>query len=116
MLRSVMLHVTNGDLTASLLRRTGVMGTIIAWRDILHDGPVPPRLALEAMSDARARYLASIGAGNLPDLLRDFGARDAALRSARQAVLWFEHDLYDQLQLLQLAGITDVLGARKAAG
>jgi hypothetical protein len=77
-------------------------GTVIAWRDILHDGPVPPRLALEAMSDVRARYLASTGAGSLPDLLREFGARDAALRAARNVVLWFEHDLYDQLQLIQI--------------
>src|SRR5688500_7302950 len=97
-----MLHVTNGDLTAALICRTGVTGTVIAWRDILHDGPVPARLALEAMSDVRARFLASIGAGNLPDLLREFGARDAALRAARKVVLWFEHDLYDQLQLIQI--------------
>jgi hypothetical protein len=97
-----MLHITNGDSTAALLRRTGVTGSVIAWRDILHDGPVPAGLALEAMSDVRARFLASMGAGNLPDLLREFGARDAALRSARNVVLWFEHDLYDQLQLIQI--------------
>ena len=97
-----MLHVTNGDSAAALLRRTGVTGDIIAWRDILHEGPAPAGLALEAMSDARARFLASIGVGSLPHLLRQFGARDAALRSARQVVLWFEHDLYDQLQLIQI--------------
>lgn len=97
-----MLHVTNGDSAANLLRRTGITGDIIAWRDILHEGPAPAGLALEAMSDARARFLASIGAGSLPHLLREFGARDAALRAARQVVLWFEHDLYDQLQLIQI--------------
>ncbi|MGH7955477.1 MAG: DUF1835 domain-containing protein [Opitutaceae bacterium] len=97
-----MLHVTNGDSTATLLRRTGVTGTVIAWRDILHDGPVPAGLALEAMSDVRARFLASTGAGSLQSILRLFGARDAALRAARQVVLWFEHDLYDQLQLIQI--------------
>jgi hypothetical protein len=97
-----MLHVTNGDSAANLLRRTGITGDIIAWRDILHEGPAPAGLALEAMSDARARFLASIGAGSLPLLLRKFGARDAALRSAPQVVLWFEHDLYDQLHLIQI--------------
>jgi hypothetical protein len=97
-----MLHLTNGDSAAELLRRTGITGTVIPWRDILHEGPVPGGLALEAMSDVRARFLAATGAGSFTDLRREFGARDAALRSARQVVLWFEHDLYDQLQLIQI--------------
>ena len=97
-----MLHVTNGDLAADLLRRTGVTGNVVAWRDVLHEGPTPSGLALEAMSDVRTRYLASNDAGSFLELQRQFGARDAALRSARQVVLWFEHDLYDQLQLVQI--------------
>jgi hypothetical protein len=97
-----MLHITNGDSTAIALRRTGVTGGVIAWRDILHEGPTPAGLALEAMSDVRARFLASIGAGTFADVRREMGARDAALRGARQVVLWFEHDLYDQLQLIQI--------------
>lgn len=97
-----MLHLTNGDSTAVSLRRAGVTGEVVAWRDILHEGPVPSNLALEAMSDQRARFLASIGAGSFADLCRQLGARDAALRSARQVVLWFEHHLYDQLQLIQI--------------
>src|ERR1043166_7065379 len=97
-----MLHVTNGDSAAELIRRTGIAGQVIPWRDVLHEGPVPAGLSLEAMSDLRARFLASGNGAALPQLLRDFGARDAALRAARQVVLWFEHDLYDQLQLIQI--------------
>ena len=97
-----MLHITNGDSTAIPLRRTGVTGGVIAWRDILHEGPTPAGLALEAMSDVRARFLASTGAGTFADIRRELGARDAALRGARQVALWFEHDLYDQLQLIQI--------------
>ena len=97
-----MLHVTNGDSAAVSLRRTGVSGTVVAWQDILHEGPVPSGLALEGMSDVRARFLSSIGAGSFPEVRRNLGDRDAALRAARQVVLWFEHDLYDQLQLIQI--------------
>jgi hypothetical protein len=97
-----MLHVTNGDVAAGLLRRTGVTGDVIPWRDILHEGPAPAGLALEGMSDVRARFLAAANPASLPGLLREFGARDASLRAARQVVLWFEHDLYDQLQLIQI--------------
>jgi hypothetical protein len=97
-----MLHITNGDSAAMSLRRTGVTGDVIAWRDILHEGPTPAGLALEAMSDVRARFLATIETATFTDLRRELGARDASLRSARQVVLWFEHDLYDQLQLIQI--------------
>ena len=34
-----------------------------------------------------------------------------ALRGGRQVVLWFEHDLYDQLQLLDVLSLVDESGA-----
>jgi hypothetical protein len=97
-----MLHITNGDSAGGSLRATGIPGQVIAWRDVLHEGPVPAGLALEALSDVRARFIAGSGWGNFANVRRDFGARDAALRGARTVVLWFEHDLYDQLQLIQI--------------
>ena len=97
-----MLHLTNGDSAAASIRHTGVLGDVVPWRDILHEGPVPAGLSLEGMSDTRARFLAAWGAGDFPTLSANFGARDSALRSARRVTLWFEHDLYDQLQLLQI--------------
>ena len=105
-----MLHLTNGDTAARLIRRIGVSGTVIAWRDVLHEGPVPANLSLEGMSDVRARFAVSCRWGTLPDISASLGARDAALRSARRVILWFEHDLYDQLQLLQ---ILDTLAAQR---
>lgn len=97
-----MLHLTNGDSTARSLRGTGMTGNVVAWRDVLHEGPVPAGLPLEALSEVRARFIAGAGWAPLDAALREFGARDAALRAARRVTLWFEHDLYDQLQLLQI--------------
>ncbi len=98
-----MLHLTNGESAAGSLRSSDVPpGSVIAWQDILHEGPVPAGLTLEGMSEVRARFLADWGAGSFPELSASFGTRDRALRSAPQVVLWFEHDLYDQLQLLQI--------------
>lgn len=97
-----MLHVTNGDSAATTLRRTGLSGPVVPWRDILHEGPVPAGLPLEALSDFRVRVLAEFGVAPFERLSADFGARDSALRNARRIVLWFEHDLYDQLQLIQI--------------
>ena len=96
-----MLHLTNGDSAAGTIRQTGITGQIVPWRDVLHEGPVPAGLSLEGMTDVRARFLAG---PNEPftEVFANLAARNAALRAARRVVLWFEHDLYDQLQLLEI--------------
>jgi hypothetical protein len=99
------LIVTNGDTALESLRTAGIDGELLAWRDILHDGPVPAGLPLAALSQVRSRYLA--GAFDLlpPQVQADFAERDAAIRDHgrhERIELWFEHDLVDQLQLIQL--------------
>jgi hypothetical protein len=99
------LHVTNGDGALYLLKKAGILGTHLAWRDALNEGPVPASLSLEETSAVRANYLAQRGFANPIRLIHDFARRDAQLRSAgdfEEVVLWFEHDLYDQLQMLQV--------------
>jgi hypothetical protein len=98
------LHITNGDGALYLLGKAGILGTHLAWRDALNDGPVPFGFSLEKTSETRANYLASRGYGSPIKLIHDFERRDAQVRRAaefEEVVLWFEHDLYDQLQLLQ---------------
>ncbi|MBV9272079.1 MAG: DUF1835 domain-containing protein [Candidatus Eremiobacteraeota bacterium] len=99
------LHVTNGDSVIYTFRKAGLTGEHLAWADVLHEGPVPDGLALEQLSAIRAQYLTERGFGSAIKINHQFAKRDALLRRARdfdEVVLWFEHDLYDQLQLLQL--------------
>ena len=95
-----MLHVTNGDHAADAIRAAGVEGEVLPWRDVLHEGPVPAGMPLAELSALRAVWLAEQGhAGGVAG----FAARDEALAAEHgEVVLWFEHDLYDQLQLIQL--------------
>jgi hypothetical protein len=108
--RGPRLHVTNGDSTAEPLRETGIVGDVIVWMDALHDGPVPdvPRADLRRL---RAAFLAGNGWGSADQITADFERRDAALQGAlaegRPVVLWFEHDLYDQLQLLEALSLVE---------
>ncbi len=100
-----MLIITNGDSAAATLRGAGLEHPILPWRDLLHEGPVPVRPSLEALSQLRARFLAEQGWGRFDEILADFQQRDATLRAVGaedEVLLWFEHDLYDQLQLIQL--------------
>ncbi len=101
----IMLHITNGDSVGGTLRETGLPGDILTWRDILHEGPTPAGLSLEQMSQLRAQFLADRALGDYQELQADFMHRDTKLAqfaAHKEVVLWFEHDLYDQLQLIQL--------------
>ena len=100
-----MLHITNGDSVVGTFRQVRLPGAYLPWRDSLHDGPVPQTATLSELSDVRARALAGFGWGGYEELRAGFARRDRALEAFRgnqDVVLWFEHDLYDQLQLLQL--------------
>lgn len=96
------LHVTNGDATD--IPGTGLAERVVYWRDVLHEGPVPavPPARLRAI---RARFLAEDGRnGDAETIASGFAARDRALDANKDGeyVLWFEADLYDQLQIIQI--------------
>ncbi len=100
-----MLHVTNGDSAADLILRSGIGGDVLPWRDVLHIGPVPGKLSMRELSEMRAAFLASLGWGIKEELVQSFLLRNSTLRKHAaddEVVLWFEHDLYDQLQLIQI--------------
>jgi len=100
-----MLIVTNGDAACAHIRAAGIDAALLPWRDVLHDGPVPAGLTGDGLADARAAFLASRSWGARDDIRAMLTARDrtlADLAGRDEVVLWFEHDLYDQLQLLQV--------------
>jgi hypothetical protein len=113
------LHVTNGTAIVPLMREAGITGPIIPWDDVLHEGPVPIGLNSVALRERRAEFLASCGWGPLEQIRRSLETRDRTLDAATgrgeevprtdghfdradEIVLWFEHDLFDQLQLIQI--------------
>jgi hypothetical protein len=107
-----MLHVTNGSVFLSRLHDLGVPGRIVPWDDVLHEGPVPGGLGLPELRRRRAEFLA-INWGDVADIERGLASRDQAVIEAAEGdeiVLWFEHDLYDQLHVLQ---VLDLLHATR---
>ena len=99
------LHVTNGESVG--LKESGLEGEVLFWNDVLHEGPVPEGLSLDDLSPVRARFIASLAFGGYEEssVLKIFEQRNrkiASFSKFREVVLWFEGDLYDQLQLLQI--------------
>jgi hypothetical protein len=97
------LHITNGD--SVQLRDTGLPGEVLTWKDVLHEGPVPARLSLEQLRPIRAHFLAEVSRQSEAQIQDELERRDRTLTrfsEFEEVVLWFEHDLYDQLQLIQI--------------
>jgi len=95
------LHISNGDATDVL--GTGLARHVIYWRDILHEGPVPEAAPAE-LRQIRAGYLASYEGVERTEAMRQLTERDQAVEANRDGeyVLWFEADLYDQLQIAEI--------------
>jgi uncharacterized protein DUF1835 len=104
------LHVSNGD--ATNVAGTGLAKRVIYWRDILHEGPVPDVPPAE-LRQIRADYLTGGDDARRADVMRKFAERDQALEANRDGeyVLWFEADLYDQLQITEILARLADLGA-----
>jgi hypothetical protein len=102
------LHVSNGTSVTMTLAATGVPGTYSIWADPLHDGPVPGGLTDAELLDVREQYHSSNHAESdeaWRDPVNDMRRwRDVIARHEEydELVLWFEHDLFDQLNLIQL--------------
>ena len=99
------LHVANGTSTTATIHAAGLPGRSSIWADVLHDGPVPGGLSDDALLEVRSRHLAG-SAGVSPDNttteLTRWRAAIAAGDPFDELVLWYEHDLFDQLNLIQL--------------
>jgi redox-sensitive transcriptional activator SoxR len=112
--RPSLLHVTNGESAGNTLRRTAIGGAVLPWQDTLHEGPVPAVPRGELL-EIRARFLSACGWGRRQEVFSSLERRDrqllAALGEGIPVVLWFEHDLYDQLQLLDVLSLVHASGA-----
>ena len=95
------LHISNGDATD--VPGTGHAQRVVYWRDILHEGPVPEAAPAE-LRRIRADHLAGYQDVERSEALRQLTERDEALEANRDGeyVLWFEADLYDQLQIAEI--------------
>jgi len=99
-----MLHILNGDSVAGGLRAAGVPGTLAVWADPLCEGPLPATTSAEAWRGVRAQYLADAGYTSRDEASAQLARWDKSLEAAErydEVVLWFEHDLFDQVLLVR---------------
>ncbi|MBA3542337.1 MAG: DUF1835 domain-containing protein [Deltaproteobacteria bacterium] len=98
------VHICNGDSTADQLSLADLPGDIRVWADALDQGPVLPIADAEHYA-ARAAHWAARGVGDATKLAADLATADRAiddLAGAEEVILWYEHDLFDQLALARI--------------
>lgn len=95
--------ITNGDHAANALAAHFPDAEILIWRDVLIEGPVPGGIDDDTLADIRAKHIEE--AFGMQNVREEFTRRDLAFARLPQTgriELWFETDLHDQLQLIQL--------------
>jgi len=95
------LHITNGDCAASKLREF-IGDEVGIAADVLHDGPAPD-VSDEEWYRLRAGFLAD-GPDRAAEIRHELASWDQRIDQAPpedEIVLWFEHDLFDQLNLIR---------------
>jgi len=98
-------HVSNGTSATSTIVDAGIPGTWSIWADPLYEGPVPGGVSDAELMDVRRLFL---GGGKVDEDvdpvidLRNWRSAIERRECYDELVLWFEHDLFDQLNLIQL--------------
>ena len=99
------LHVANGTSTTGTIEAAGIPGAVSIWADPLYEGPVPGGVSDAELVEVRARYLAGPAAEAAADPVNDLRRWRSVIEdhdSYDELILWFEHDLFDQLNLIQV--------------
>lgn len=102
------LHILNGDAIVPEFRKSGIEGPIVIWREALCDGPVADSIQENSFWEKRADYINTALDGEHYeskvitelDKIRD-------LSNYEEVVLWFEYDLFCQVNMLACLNFID---------
>jgi hypothetical protein len=100
-----MLHIINGDSTADTLKQSAIGGDKYSVGDVLVCGPTPSGLNEAEWSALRSKHLSDFYGVELASAEQRLREQDEVLKalgSHDEVVLWFEHDLFCQINLLYL--------------
>lgn len=99
------LHIVNGDSTAEILRKTSLSGDILVWREMLCEGPVCKDFGSDEFWKRRYEYFESELEVSKLDYFDKTIKEIVQLEGVSgytEVVLWFEFDLFCQINLMAL--------------
>ena len=97
------VHIVNGDSTASILSKSFLKGDIVVWREIFCEGPLHKNFASDEFWKLRYKYMnEAYGIDKLQyfdTTIKEIIKLEELPKNA-EIVLWFEYDLFCQINLL----------------
>ncbi len=99
------LHIHNGDAAADVAKQSSIPGEHFAWREALVEGPSRAGVGREEFRRIRARHLSEDYGVDAEECEQELLAQEEKLLSFseyEEVVLWFEHDLFCQTNLIYL--------------
>ncbi|MNW37907.1 ECF RNA polymerase sigma factor SigW [compost metagenome] len=96
------LHIVNGDHIGDKLKEGNIRGDILVWREVYPVGPVFLEMSEHHQSPSRSEYLERTLGIPPEDYISNCKSQEQVLHNFHkydEVVLWFEHDLFDQLML-----------------
>lgn len=99
------LHIVNGDSTAHILSKSSINGDIVVWREMLCEGPVINDVGTDQFWKIRYEYYENeLGIKKLDYFDKSIKEiiKLEDLEGYKEVVLWFEYDLFCQVNLMAL--------------
>lgn len=99
------LHVLNGDATLRVFEKTDIPGNKMIWREVLAEGRVPAAIGSEPFWEVRSSFFESffdVAEEEYHQLTVDEFEKVEAFSEYEEIVLWFEYDLFCQLNMMAL--------------
>ena len=100
------LHILNGDSTRMAFESQSIAGEVFVWREVLCEGPSTAEIGTEEFWNLRRRFFTTT-LKTEPEkyenlVYREFQAMEERIDHCEEVVLWFEYDLFCQINLMAL--------------
>jgi hypothetical protein len=102
---SKQVHIVNGDSTATILKESDLSGDLIVWREMLCEGPLSKNIGSDSFWNLRYAFFENEFQVNRPeyyDNTIEELIQIEDLSNYDEVVLWFEFDLFCQVNLIAL--------------
>ncbi len=109
------LHILNGHSTLYLFKEAKINGDVFVWNEILSEGPVTYQVASEEFWELRRIFVSETFGGEPKayDELKENFQKLRQFREYREVVLWYEYDLFCQVNLMAVLSWIHGQGHRK---
>ena len=99
------LHITNGDVTTNYLKELKFSGEFITWREMLCEGKTTSDVGSEDFWKNRFEFFKATYKVSKQKFI-DYTVKEyrnlCNKKNQKEIVLWFEHDLFCQINMLAL--------------